>query len=196
MFHVKHGAVRRSRKIAKLAFASLAACVLVGGTSAAAATAAAQSNPPHSAVAPILALPSPDIAIVPGSVINLVAHDSRIPVAIRNNYDTEVKVLVRVAPNNFTVTIPGAVLVSVPAQTTVHAEVPVQAIANGPVSLDAWLTTTTGIQIGKTVHLAMNVNADVESVILLSFAALLVLLIAIGLPRTLRKRRLKAEEAA
>ncbi|MEY4000561.1 MAG: hypothetical protein RLZZ626_916, partial [Actinomycetota bacterium] len=169
--------------------------LLASGVSA--SPAAAISTPSTlSAPSPHGSLPKPDIRIVPGSTINLVSHDSRIPIAIRNYYDTEVKVLVRVKPTNFGVTIPGAVLISVPAQTTVHAEVPVQAITNGPVTLHAWLTTTSGIRLGKQVSLKMNVNADVETAILIAFAGLLVILVAIGLPRTLRKRRQKAEEAA
>jgi hypothetical protein len=209
MFHVEHGAVRRSRKISKIAAAAIALSATLTAAMASpsfAGTSPASSSPSftvnHSVqftgMAPVgkTSLPKPDIAIVPGSVINLVAHDSRIPVAIRNNYDTEVKVLVRIKPSNFTVTIPGDVLVSVPAQTTVHAEVPVQALSNGSVSLEAWLTTTTGIRLGNSVTLAMNVNADVESAILIGFAGLVVALVAIGLPRTLRKRRQQQEASA
>jgi hypothetical protein len=197
MFHVEHGAVRRSRKISTIAFVALALAGFLGSVQAGPSFASASGLARASVIlAPAkTTLPKPDVAIVPGSVINLVAHDSRIPVAIRNNYDTEVKVLVRMKPSNFTVTIPGDVLVSVPAQTTVHAEVPVQALSNGSVSLEAWLTTTSGIRLGNSVTLAMNVNADVESAILLGFAGLVVALVAIGLPRTLRKRRQQQETA-
>ncbi len=194
MFHVKHSAARRSRNFAK----SLVSLVLVLASSGLAASPAGALTAPSvlSTPSPHRGLPKPDVRIVPGSTINLVSHDSRIPIAIRNYYDTEVKVLVRVKPTNFGVTIPGAVLVSVPAQTTVHAEVPVQALTNGPVTLHAWLTTTSGIRLGKQVSLKMNVSADVETAILIGFASLLVILVAIGLPRTLRKRRQRAEEVA
>jgi hypothetical protein len=87
------------------------------------------------------------------------------------------------------VTTPDAVEVKIPALTSVTAKVPVEAIANGEVFLKVWIETFSGNRIGRPIMLNMNVNADVETTLLLGFAGGVVVLLGLGIFRTVRKNR-------
>jgi hypothetical protein len=146
------------------------------------------------AIAPMAAIPTdiPSIRIVPGSVINLVSAESKVPVRIQNDFDSDIRVHVHMKPSNPRVSVPQAVEVIVPASSGVNAQVPVKAIGNGKVFLIVWLTTFSGIRLGPNSNLQMNVNAGIETAMLIVFASLIVALGTVGVLRTRSKRRLKA----
>lgn len=131
------------------------------------------------------------VYIVPGSAINLVAATSNIPIQIKNVFTSDVKVHVHVQPTNPRVIVPSFVEVNVPGQTSVTAKVPVEAVGNGQVVLRVWLSTFSGVKLGKESLLRMNVNADLEEVILFSFGGLIAVLLALGVARTISKSRRK-----
>ena len=135
----------------------------------------------------------PGVRIVPGSVINLVASESKVPVRIQNSFDSEIRVHVHMLPSNPRVTVPNAVEVVVPANSGINAQVPVKAIGNGKVFLIVWLTTFSGLRLTENAHLQMNVNAGIETVMLIVFGTLVAALGTIGVLRTRRKLRLKAK---
>lgn len=134
----------------------------------------------------------PSVHIVPGSVINLVSSESKVPVRIQNDFDSEVRVQVHMLPSNPRVTVPNAVEVTVPANSGINAQVPVKAIGNGKVFLIVWLTTFSGLRLTDNSHLQMNVNAGIETVMLVVFAVVVVGLGVVGVLRTRRKLRIKA----
>lgn len=175
---------------------------LAGFSSAMAATqsvqrvgAPATTATPETTAAASPAAPSPsglpgfDIRIVPGSVIHLVSRNSKLPISIQNNYNTEIRVQVHVAANNLKALIPAAIEVTVPADTTFVAQVPVTAIADGPVTLRAWITTFSGLSLGAPVNLPMTINAEIEESIIAGFAIVVSSLGIIGVIRTIRRRR-------
>jgi hypothetical protein len=134
-------------------------------------------------------LPPYAIRIVPGSVIHLVSRSSKLPVSIRNDYPVEMRVQVHVAPTNLDALIPAAIEVVVPANTTYVAKVPVTAIADGEVPLNAWLSTFSGLELGPSVRIDLTVNAEVEDSLLAGFAAIVAGLGVAGIIRTRSKRR-------
>lgn len=134
-----------------------------------------------------------EVYVVRGSDINLVSRESKVPVRIQNDFDADVRLLVHVQPNNYRLVVPNVVEVVVPALTEVTAQVPVKAIANGPVGLQVWITTFSGIPLGDTTTLQMQINADVEFALLLGLAAIVVTLGSLGVVRTLRKRRTRED---
>jgi len=139
----------------------------------------------------------PSVHIVPGSVINLVSSESKVPVRIQNDFDSEVRVQVHMLPSNPRVMVPNAVEVVVPASSGINAQVPVKAIGNGKVFLIVWLTTFSGLRLTDNAHLQMNVNAGIETAMLIVFGVLVVSLGSVGVLRTRRKLRRKARlEAA
>ena len=129
-----------------------------------------------------------DIKVINASDINMVARDSRIPIIIRNDYDSAARVLIHVVANNSKVTIPAATAASVPGFSTYTAKVPVTAISSGDVELEDWLTSTTGVRLTENVTLQMHINSDLELYLLGGFFTLIGLLGVAGVVRTKRKR--------
>jgi hypothetical protein len=139
----------------------------------------------------------PSVHIVPGSIINLVSTESKVPVRIQNDFDSEVRVQVHMLPSNPRVLVPNAVEVVVPASSGINAQVPVKAIGNGKVFLIVWLTTFSGLRITENAHLQMNVNAGIETAMLVVFGVAVLALGTVGVLRTRSKLRRKARlEAA
>lgn len=170
-------------------WAALAALILALIPSASASASVA----PGAAASVYLSNPLPPTAIkiVPGSTIHLVSRSSKLPISIQNDFPTEIRVQVHVAPTNLSALIPAAIEVTVPANTTYVAQVPVTAIADGDVVLHAWLTTFSGLSLGEAVNLNLTINAEVEDSLIGGFAAAVVALLVVGVVRTVRKRRQK-----
>ena len=168
----------------------------VSRTTAALALTAALTLAPLSgaqAAEPELPPGYPTVAIVPGSTINLVAHESKIPLSIRNDFDSEVTVHAWVIPESFAVIVPHGIEVKIPPKTTVTAQVPVIAVSNGEVDLKAYLTTFSGRRFNGSVKLHMVVNADIETSVIFAFGASVVTLLGFGVVRTIRRRRNPAD---
>jgi len=133
--------------------------------------------------------PENGVSIVPGSSINLVSAQSRVPIPVRNDYDTEVRVFLWAQPGALWIDMPKATQVVVPANTTVNATVPIKAISNGDVELRVYLTSFSGVRIGQAVWIHMHVERDFEPVMLLAFGSIVSALGFIGARRMLRRRR-------
>ncbi|MDE2386459.1 MAG: hypothetical protein KGL77_02025 [Actinomycetales bacterium] len=138
----------------------------------------------------------PGVYILRGSNINLVSRESKVPVAIRNTFDSDVRVHVHVDPSNPRVIVPSSVEIVIPAGETVNAQVPVQAVAQGKVFLIVWLTTFSGIRLTKNSYVQMQVEPDIEITLLASFAGLVLALGVAGAIRTVRRRRKRQAEDA
>ena len=136
---------------------------------------------------------SADIEIVPGSDINLVARDANIPITVRNTTDESIEVQVVGESTSFRLEILESTLVTVPAQSSQIAELPVRAIANGPVEIRVWLEVD-GERVSDDTVIGVNVNYDVELFLLVSFAVAMFALMIVGIIRTtLRLRRRQSE---
>jgi len=129
------------------------------------------------------------ISIVPGSEVNVVSKQSYLPISIRNDYPTEIRVLVHVQSKQLNAIVTSVVEKTIPANTTDTAKIPITAIVDGEVAVSAWLTSFSGVKLGKSVDLTLNVNAEVEGSVLLIFSLTVTGLLFAGTLRTLRKRR-------
>lgn len=134
-------------------------------------------------------LPVSKVRIVPGSELNLVARESLLPVKIRNDYPVAVRVLVHVEPESFNAILASVVEQTIPANTTDTVKVPISAISDGEVSVRAWVETFSGIKISKPVIIKLHVQAEIEESVITVFAIFVIGLAAIGVVRTVRKRR-------
>ena len=133
-----------------------------------------------------------DVKVIKGSNINLVSQASRVPVLIQNNYDTEVRVLVHVSTSNLRVRLPEATSVTIAPNSTVNAVIPVQAVANGDVELNVWLTSFSGVRLGEDTVITMHVLGNAEAIGLISMGSLVLLLLVVGSIRMIRRRRVAA----
>ena len=145
----------------------------------------------------LLLIPNAAIAaepsIVPGSNINVVARDARIPVTVTNPTDQDIEVTVIAASNSFRLEIIENATLIVPARSSAVAELPIKAIANGPLEISVWLSVE-GNQIGDTVIVEVIVNYDIELFLLVSFGVAMFALIVIGVIRTTSKLRKQPRE--
>jgi hypothetical protein len=182
------------RKIALVTASAALAASIFSANPASANSASANAV----ATTPVSAIPTdiPSIRIVPGSTINLVSSESKVPVRIQNDFDADIRVHVHMKPSNPRVSVPQAVEVVVPASSGINAQVPVKAIGNGKVFLIVWLTTFSGIRLGPNSNLQMNVNAGIETAMLIVFASLIAALGTVGVLRTRTKIRRKARQEA
>ena len=145
----------------------------------------------------LLLIPNAAIAaepsIVPGSNINVVARDARIPVTVTNPTDQDIEVTVMAASNSFRLEIIENATLIIPARSSAVAELPIKAIANGPLEISVWLSVE-GNQIGDTVVVEVIVNYDIELFLLVSFGVAMFALIVIGVIRTTSKLRKQPRE--
>ena len=145
----------------------------------------------------ILLIPNAAVAaepsIVPGSNVNVVARDARIPVTVTNPTDQDIEVTVMAASNSFRLEIVESATLIVPARSSAVAELPIRAIANGPLEISVWLSVE-GNQIGDTVIVEVIVNYDIELFLLVSFGVAMFALIVIGVIRTTSKLRRQPRE--
>ena len=97
------------------------------------------------------------------------------------------------ASNSFRLEIIENATLIVPARSSAVAELPIKAIANGPLEISAWLSVE-GNQIGDTVVVEVIVNYDIELFLLVSFGVAMFALIVIGVIRTTSKLRRQPRE--
>ncbi|CAB4571698.1 unannotated protein [freshwater metagenome] len=131
---------------------------------------------------------SADPEVVPGSQINLVARDARIPITVSNPDLEPIEVVVVAESTSFRLEVLEQVTVLIPAQSTQIAEVPVRAIANGPVQLRVWLEVN-GEKVSEEQLVSINVNYDVELFLLVTFGVVMFALVMVGVARTTIKLR-------
>lgn len=138
------------------------------------------------------ALPPAQVFIVSGSDINMVSHESKVPVSVQNNYSQAVRVRVHAKSSNAAVNVQEFVSVVVPANSRKDALLPISVLSNGDYTVKVWVTTFTDIRIGKTIELKITANPDIELVIMLSFGGMLAILIGLGAFRMIKRRKLTA----
>jgi len=98
---------------------------------------------------------------------------------------------------NVTVTSPTGVIqvekspisLTIEANSQAKALVPVKALANGDVTLNASLASTSGVPIGRASILDVSVQAGWESAFTAAFAVLVFAVFGLGVYRSIRKRR-------
>ncbi len=77
-----------------------------------------------------------DVYIVPGSEVNLVAKDGRIPITIKNDGSESATVIVHGKASSFRLEVIKDTELTIPAGSSQVAEVGVRAVADGPVELE------------------------------------------------------------
>lgn len=125
---------------------------------------------------------------MPGSNINVVARDARIPVTVSNPGDEDVEVTVTAVSNSFRLEVLETAVIVIPARSSAVAELPIKAIANGPVEITVSLSVA-GVQVGDAVVVEVNVNYDIELFLLVTFGVAMFALIVVGVFRTTSRLR-------
>ncbi len=136
------------------------------------------------------------VAARPGSTLNLINEEAHIPVAVTNEMTRPASVLVRLSPRDPRLVAEEDVLLEIPAEQSATAQVPVHAIGSGDVVVDVYLAAPDGTPIDEPREIRVRVRADWETVGTAVVAGLLVLMLVVGLVRTVRRGRRREEVAA
>ncbi len=124
------------------------------------------------------------------SQVNFFASKSVIPIPVTNDLPEPVTVYVVVDPDTPLLAVEDPRFeVAVPANSQVSAQVPVQAISNGRVTLSVSLSSSDDTPVGPTRLVQVNVVAGWEGPVFTVLAVLVVLLFTIGIIRTILRRR-------
>jgi Family of unknown function (DUF6049) len=132
------------------------------------------------------------VQVDPSNEILAIADQTSLPVSISNDLDQDVTVSLVVSSLSTRVTVDNkstiqTVTVDEGAQRRIL--VPISALSNGKAAIGLTLRSSTGVQIGQSVTINVNVQAGWETAGTLIFAALIFGLFAFGIIRTIRKRR-------
>jgi len=136
------------------------------------------------------------VNIPPSSTIQLLAANADLPIAVRNDLPWPVTVQLFVSPTDPRLDVKPMTETVVQPNSTTRVKVPVSArVGSGEVDLRLSLYSPTGVQIQGDQTVRVAVRAEWETIGLVIFGGLAVLLIALGVIRTIRrKRRETAEE--
>jgi hypothetical protein len=138
------------------------------------------------------------VSIPPSSTIQLLTANADLPIAVRNDLPWPVTVQLFVSPTDPRLEVRSPDETIIQAQSTTRIKVPVSArVGSGEVNLRLSLYSPTGVQIQGDQTLRVAVRAEWETIGLVVLGGIIVLLIALGVIRTVRrKRREAAEESA
>jgi hypothetical protein len=132
------------------------------------------------------------VQVDPSSPVVAFADQTTLPVKVSNDLDQDVTVQLSVRSTTTLVSIEKKYrlqAVTVDAGSQSRVQVPIQALSNGKAQIVATLFSSTGVQVGRSVTIKVDVQAGWETIGTLIFATLVVALFAFGIIRTVRKRR-------
>ncbi|MGP4917694.1 DUF6049 family protein [Brachybacterium tyrofermentans] len=123
------------------------------------------------------------IEVVPASGYNLISDSVGVPVTISNGLDTPITVSTRVTSDRPLVQIGDIEAVEVPARSQVDATVPVDAVANGTVTLTTVLTSEDGQVLTEPATVPLTVNPAWENWTTLVVVIAMGVLVIVGVAR-------------
>ena len=138
------------------------------------------------------------VQVDPSSPVTAFADQTTLPVKVSNDLDQDVTVQLSVRSSTTLVSIDKKYRlqsVTVEAGSQSRVQVPIQALSNVKARIVATLFSSTGVQVGRSVTIRVDVQAGWETIGTLIFAALIAALLEFGIIRTIRKRRRAQREA-
>jgi hypothetical protein len=135
------------------------------------------------------------VRIVHGSDLVLLSRSTEVRVAVSNSLPYPVTVRVSITPQRPLMrVIENSVVLEIEQDATKTAFIPVEAITNGVVTIQVVITSPTGVSIDSGFVRA-RLQAEWETVGTVVVLAIIVLIFALGIARTILKRR-RAKAAA
>lgn len=128
--------------------------------------------------------------------VQLVTSAAPLPVWVRNELPWDVHVVLNSEPSQPRLDIQPRTTVEALADGTTRVDVPISArVASGEVKVDFRLTSATGVPISQPAVAEVTLRADWEGIGLGILGGVIALLFVLGLIRTVRRRRRKADAA-
>ncbi|HEU0256727.1 MAG TPA: DUF6049 family protein [Microbacteriaceae bacterium] len=138
------------------------------------------------------------ISIIPSGLINVASTEAPLPVTVENKLAYPVNLLLVAAPSNARLEIDSTARKTIPSDARGTVLVPVKArLGNGKVDLSLQLYSATGVPVGPSALIPVDVHAQWEGVAATVLAALIVGLFGFGIARNVRRhvRARRATEA-
>jgi Family of unknown function (DUF6049) len=130
------------------------------------------------------------------SVLQVVGDNVQLPVRIENELDQPATVLVSGRTINARAEVEGSVTVTVPANASQRATLPVRSVSNGPSTILVTLTSVDGtVAVDGVTPIEVEIRAGWETIAVLVAAIGVLFLFGFGIVRSLRKRRREREAA-
>lgn len=134
------------------------------------------------------------VGIPQSSTIQLLSANAELPFAVRNDLPWPVNVVLAVSPSDPRLEVQSITPATIQAGTTSRVKVPVSArVGSGELDLRLSLSSPTGVPLGDQQTVRVAVRAEWEGIGLAIFGSLIVILIVLGVVRTLRRRRKGAD---
>lgn len=134
------------------------------------------------------------VDIPQSSTIQLLSANADLPFAVRNDLPWPVNVVLTVSPSDPRLEVQRVTQATIQAGTTSRVKVPVSArVGSGELDLRLSLASPTGVPLGQQQTVRVAVRAEWEGIGLAIFGSLIVILIALGVVRTVRRRRKGAD---
>ncbi|MFT4260021.1 DUF6049 family protein [Microbacterium sp.] len=130
------------------------------------------------------------VGIQESSAIQLLTANADLPFAVRNDLPWPVNVVLSAAPNDPRLEVQRVTTATIPAGTTTRVKVPVSArVGSGELDLRLSLASPTGVPLGDQQSVRVAVRAEWEGIGLAVFGGLIVVLLVLGVVRTILRRR-------
>lgn len=137
------------------------------------------------------------IDIAPVSTIQFLTSGSSIPLQVRNDLPFAATLKLWAQPDDFRLAVESPTTVQAQAGAVTKVLIPVTAgLGNGDVTIRFWLTAENGQEIGGPMYTDVLVRAEWEKFGITALIALVVLLFAGGIYRTVHKRRRERAKVA
>lgn len=129
------------------------------------------------------------VTVAQSAPINLLDAKANLPVRVENSYAEPVEVVVHLRPSDPRLQVKDSVALQVPANSSALAEIPVNAVGSGNVTIRVIVKSNSGLVIDDRTDLTVRVRAGWESTATLIGAILLGLMVLVGIVRTVRRGR-------
>lgn len=133
------------------------------------------------------------VDIPPASTIQLLSANADLPFSVRNDLPWPVNIQLSVKPSDPRLDVQSVTPWTIQPGTTTRVKVPVSArVGSGEVTLTLSLSSPTGVPISQPESVRVSVRAEWEAIGLGVLGALIVVLLGLGIIRTIRRRRREA----
>ncbi|WP_296666919.1 DUF6049 family protein, partial [Demequina sp.] len=129
------------------------------------------------------------LTIAAGSDVNLIASRGAVPVTVRNDLDVDATVTVAMTSFSPNLQVRETPTVTVAAGTAESVLVEVEAVSSANVTASIVLRNPDGVALGSPTLMSVRVRADWGNAVTAFFTAGLVLLLVMGVVRTVRRGR-------
>ncbi len=130
------------------------------------------------------------VSVQPPSRVQLISSESDLPVWVRNGLPWPISVTLEARPSDGRLEVQRFTSIEGQGASNTRVRVPIEArVGSGEVTVRFALTSPTGVPIGSPQVANVTVRADWETIGISVFGGLIALLLAVGVVRTMRRRR-------